>query len=141
MFRLVGLLCAVTVMFPILANCEETTISAEKREITVKEGEALVRRALDRSGAISLPGFNVVYWEHSSTPRFYFLTGVWDNNGEGSGVTGNYLVDRRTGDVWNAALCEELQSRALEQLKAEIRERIGLSESNYKKLRIDSPMC
>jgi hypothetical protein len=119
----------------------EVIKNTEDREITVQEGEALVSKALEESGATTLPGFNIVYWEKSSTPRFYFFTWVWANKGEGSAITGNYFVDRKTGDVWNAALCEELTSRALDKLKLKITKRIRLSELSYGKIRIDGPMC
>ncbi|HTY83057.1 MAG TPA: hypothetical protein VMB19_02510 [Silvibacterium sp.] len=141
MLRPVMILMALAVMFPRLANCGEAPGQIEKREITVQEGRVLLNKALESTGAASLPKFSIVYWENSSTPRFYFFTGTWDNKGQGSAVTGNYYVDRQTGDVWRAESCEELKSPALEQLKSEIRGDIGLSEIDYKKIRIDGPIC
>jgi hypothetical protein len=56
-------------------------------------------------------------------------------------MIGNYWVDRRTGDVLNAAICEELASPGLEAVKEKLRKTIGLSKLKYKKLRIKGPMC
>jgi hypothetical protein len=56
-------------------------------------------------------------------------------------MIGNYWVDRRTGDVWNAAICEELTTPGLDTVKEKLRKSIGLSKFKYKKLRIKGPMC
>jgi len=73
-------------------------------------------------------------------PRFYFFAALWDNP-NGSPLIGHYAVDVRTGDVWNAVICERFKSPALAILQHTIRERIGLTDVQYRKLRTDGPQC
>jgi len=84
----------------------------ESREITVLEAEALLKSALPQSST-DLPKFGIEVGKQATTSRFYSLSALWGGEGAISVVIGNYWVDRETGDVWNAAVCEELTSPAL----------------------------
>jgi hypothetical protein len=112
----------------------------EQREITVQEAEALLTSALPKSST-ELPKFGIEFGKEASTPRFYALSALWSGEGAVSVMIGNYWVDRKTGDVWNAAICQELTSSALVELKHKIWQQIGLSVDGYKKLRVIGPMC
>jgi hypothetical protein len=112
----------------------------EHRVISGEEAYTLVSKALETSGATKLPGFALEQPRKRNSQTFLFFEATWDNP-KGSVVIGHYAVDKKTGDVWNAIVCEELTSARLKQLQRTIRKRIGLSEEEYRKLRRRGPMC
>ncbi len=134
------ILLVMTAMIPVPAAWAAPSSAAEPREITVREAQALVKSALPRT-TTQLSKFSIEFGKNSSTSRFYSLSALWSGEGAISVMIGNYWVDRRTGDVWNAAICEELTSPDLETAKERLRTTIGLSKLKYKKLRIKGPMC
>jgi hypothetical protein len=127
--------------FNVTAYGESNAPSIQRKELSVEQSQELLIKALEPSGVTALPKFSVVYWKESSTPRFVFFSGSWDSRAGGSVVTGNYYVDKLTGDVWEASICRELKSSGLERLKHELRRSIELSDVEYTKLRIAGPMC
>jgi hypothetical protein len=54
---------------------------------------------------------------------------------------GYYAVDRNTADIWDAGFCQEISSPSLTQLQAVIRKHIGLTDTEYRKLRKPGPFC
>ena len=52
-----------------------------------------------------------------------------------------YAVDRRTGDVWSAVICERIAVHALSRLQAALRKRIGLTNAEYERLKRPGPLC
>jgi hypothetical protein len=112
--------------------------------ITVGEAEMLLRKALEGSGMTKLPEFGLTNFPRSPAffSRWYLFTGTWAGPPQrGSVITGNWAVDKRTGEVWNGVICEELESPALMRLQKAIRKRIGLSTSDYWQIRVDGPLC
>ena len=70
--------------------------------------------------------------------RFLYVTLV-PSRGEGFL---NFAVDRRTGDVWSAASsCLEITNSRLRSLQAKLRRQLGISRSDYAKLRTHGPLC
>jgi hypothetical protein len=57
-------------------------------------------------------------------------------------TVGNYAVDTETGDVWDAVIsCDEIRAQALRGLQKMIRKEIGLSESEYKRVKSKGRLC
>jgi hypothetical protein len=73
--------------------------------------------------------------------RFYYFEGTWDNAGPGSVIVGHLAVDKRTADVWDAIVCREITSPALQRFQATVRRRMGITTELYKKLKRPGPMC
>ena len=73
------------------------------------------------------------------SPDFYFFAALW-NNPSGSPLIAYYAVYARTGDVCSAIICKRITSPALARFQKTIRQRIGLSEIDYRKVRTPGPM-
>jgi hypothetical protein len=59
----------------------------------------------------------------------------------GEGVL-NFAVDRRTGDVWSpSSECLEITNSRLRNLQATLRRQLGISRSEYRKLKTHGPLC
>jgi hypothetical protein len=72
---------------------------------------------------------------------YYSYSVLWDNPRDGSAVLGNFMIDRRTGEVWSAVFCEQEHAPALAALQARMRARIGLDDAVYRRARRDGPYC
>jgi hypothetical protein len=54
----------------------------------------------------------------------------------------NFAVDRRTGDVWSASSeCLEITNARLRSLQGKLRRQLGISQSDYRKLKTHGPLC
>lgn len=117
--------------------------SSDPPRVSLEEAQRLVYKALESegAGATKLPGFGLSAYKDPYFPEFYFFEATWDNTGEGSVVIGHYAVDPRTGDVWDAVVCEELDSPSLRKLQQATRKRLGVTQKEYHKLRRPGPMC
>jgi hypothetical protein len=74
--------------------------------------------------------------------RFLYVSVYWRNPfPEGSAVVTNLAVDTRTGDVWSAAICEERVNPRLRKLQARVRRQLGVSPTEYARLKIQGPAC
>jgi carboxypeptidase family protein len=113
---------------------------SKRREITLEEAHDLVTALTRDRGNTKAPGFELVKFSDPYDPTFQFFEAIW-NNPVGSVNLGHYAVDRKTGDVWNAIVCERMTSASLTRLQRAIRIRIGLTESKYRKARRPGPMC
>jgi hypothetical protein len=107
------------------------------RAVTLEEAEALVRHALDPR-SLTLPKFGLDNFKDPYYPDFYFFDATWDSPG---GNLGGFAVDSKTGDVWAAAVCRRYTSQRLRSFQKVIRNQIGLSEQDYRKLKRPGPMC
>ena len=114
--------------------------ATRRREITLEEAHGLVTALMQDRGNTRAPGFELVNNKSPYYPEFQFLQAIFDNP-NGSVNLGHYAVDRKTGDVWNAVICERMKSPSLTRLQKAIRIRIGLTDSNYRKARRPGPMC
>jgi hypothetical protein len=107
--------------------------------VSQQEARKLIYKALP-SSTVHLPGFGLDNINAPNFPDFYFFEGQWDNP-DGSVVGGHYAVDKKTGDVWDAAVCWEFVSKSLRKAQRTVRKSIGLSEQQYQKLKKPGPMC
>ena len=87
-----------------------------------------------------LPGYGLDDFAGYDPGRFYFIEVNWDNPG-GSVVWGSFAVDKTTGDLWSAVICEKYSSRRIRAMQQEIRKRIGLSDAMYKQIKRSGPIC
>jgi hypothetical protein len=135
-------LCVSIVLFS-FGVCATYSAAADARQITVKEAETLLSEALEGSEMTKLPDFGLN--DFASSPgfysRWYLFTGTWAGASNGSAITGNWAIDKKTGEVWNAVICEQLASPGLTRMQEAIRNRIGLSPAEYSKIRVDGPVC
>ena len=60
---------------------------------------------------------------------------------DGSGNLGHFAVDRKTGDLWDAVICERITSPSLLKLQQAVRERLHLTEEECSKIRTPGPLC
>ena len=89
-------------------------------------------------GALRLPEFELVREETQN--GYVFYEGLADT--PGSVHEGFYVVDPRTGDVWDGVSeCGEIDSAELQALKVKLRAQIGLSARRYGRIRRRGPMC
>jgi hypothetical protein len=112
----------------------------DSRLVTDGEARELVIAALP-SSAKHLPKFGLEGGLDSHDPRFYVFTAYWAGAPNGSMVIGNYAVDTSTADVWDAVMaCRELRTQALRKLQKEVRSRLRLSETQYRKAKRLCPL-
>jgi hypothetical protein len=115
--------------------------ASQRREVSVKEAENLVAAGLP-ANTRELPKFNVVGHTEPEHPDFYVLWASWAGAPNGSLSIGYYHVDKATGEVWSAtAQCVLIDTPDLRALQTEIRRQIGLTDSEYLKIRKNAPMC
>ena len=57
------------------------------------------------------------------------------------GHIGTYAVNSETGDIWDTGLCRRLDTTAIAPLENLIRDNIGLSKSDSKRLSKKKPPC
>jgi hypothetical protein len=109
--------------------------------ISLDEAKSLVEAAVPAK-LKRLPKFGLDQFKDGDRPRFYFFTAEWEGLPNGSVVIGNYAVDQRTGDVWDAVTsCDELSTPVLRKLQSKIRLRIGLSAAEYHRIKSNGPLC
>jgi hypothetical protein len=115
--------------------------AAKPRKLTLNEVRQLARTALTER-ARRLPGLDLEDHKSPNFPDFYFLIVTWGPpRSEQGGTVEQLAVDATTGDVWSGVVCREMRSPALLKLQKSIRNRIGLTERNYRRLRKKGPMC
>jgi hypothetical protein len=123
--------------------------TATTRTITQKEARLLVYTMLKEKDWTKLPrfivynkpalpenGFYSVHAEHDNPLHHYQSDGVL-----GGSAIGHYAVDQTTGDVWDWVVCGHFSSPALLRAQRLLRKNIGISSSEYLKLRQSGPGC
>jgi hypothetical protein len=133
-------LCVFVIMFATLvANILHS--SSPPRVVSLDEAKNLVSATLPQRTR-HLPKFAITGRDDPRFPQFYVLSATFEGPPKGSSVIGHYYVDKSTADVWDAVMeCTELSTPALRKLQAKVRLRIGLSDSEYHKIRKKGPMC
>jgi hypothetical protein len=118
------------------------TARSEERPITVSEASSLVEALLKPDGWTRLKGF-VLYQAlfDAEFQGFYFIHAEWDSPSRNSAAIGHFAVERTTGDVWDWVVCGEFNSPSLTAAQQALRQRIGLSDEEYKKIRKLGPFC
>jgi hypothetical protein len=106
----------------------------KRRDLTLEEAYGLVKAFQKDHGE---GGYGLDKYEVKEYPGFQFFQAVPDP------PSGNihYPVDLRTGEVWNEFSCEKLTSPSLKKLQNAIRNRIGLTADEYRKLGRTGPFC
>lgn len=113
--------------------------SNQRRKVSVDEAEKLVLEALPLKTR-HLPKFGLERYPEEK--GYYFFSAMWAGEPNGSVIIGHYAVDPSTGDVWSATEeCKEESTPALRKLQAKVRLRIGLSDSEYHKIKRKGPLC
>ncbi len=119
-----------------------TARAASPRPITVTEAQDLVRALLKPDGWTKLRGF-VLYQAlfDAEFQDFYFIHAEWENPRKGHAAIGHFAVERTTGDVWDWVKCGRFSSPSLTEAQRALRQRIGLSDSEYDQIRKPGPFC
>jgi hypothetical protein len=116
--------------------------AADRRTITVAEASELVRALLKPDGWTKLRGF-VLYQAlfEGEFRDFYFIHAERNNPSGGAVAIGHYAVERTTGEVWDWVKCGRFTSPSLAGAQQALRRRIGLTDSEYQKIRKPGPFC
>ena len=114
-------------------------VRSDDRRISREEATELVYKAIDRQPVTRLPGFGLEPLSMPNFPQFYFFEGTWNNSKPGSGVSGHWAVDARTGDVWEPFSCKLLSSPGLRSELARIRREKNILPRDVRRARRDKP--
>jgi hypothetical protein len=107
-----------------------------RRDLTLEEAHGLVTAFL-KDHAEGRYGPGLEKYEVEEYPGFQFFQALPDPP---SGRI-HYAVDLRTGEVWDAPVCEKLTSPSLEKLQNAIRNRIALTADEYRRIGRPGPFC
>ena len=97
--------------------------------------------------AVALPTYahhlrGLEFEKYEADSRFYFFTVLSAAPARSSVVVGNYAVDIHTGKVWSAVSgCDELSNPRLRRQQLQIRSELGLTQSEYKRIKTHGPLC
>jgi len=112
-----------------------------EHKITIDQARTLVMASLT-SQEQRLPKVEAEPYDAPPSSRFMFFTVTWEGTSNGSVVVGNYAVDPYTGDVFSAtASCYEESNKRLAALQAQLRAKLHLSQSEYRRLKTKGPLC
>lgn len=138
--RYIALSCALTYG---LARAAEPGIQTHVHAISISVARQLVWESLPTEAkqlphvAVNGDGkrdpFYRQFWE-------FMVTWAGSPNG-GSAIVGYYDVDPATGDVFDANSCDRKTNLELLELQRKVRRRLGLTESEYQKIRRSGPYC
>ena len=113
--------------------------TGKRRNIGLEEANDLVYAYLKSMGCSEktcwLEQYHDPHW-----PDFFCFQAL-NNNPSGSANMGFYEVDPRTGDVFDGVVCATYTSPALVRLQEAIRARIGLTDTECRKVQRPGPMC
>ena len=114
---------------------------ASHRSITPKEAHELVYTMLNADGWTKLRDFHLDKARTvQESPGFYAVYGGYYNP-SGSGLIGDYAVEKTTGEVWYWNICARLTSPALLKAQHALRKRTGLTDADYQTLQRPGPSC
>jgi hypothetical protein len=120
----------------IATNPIDSSVYIERKggNVTLEEAHELVTTFIRDRGS---SGFSLDQYKNKYYPGFQFFQ-VMGDDPEGSI---HYAVDLKTGEVWSGVICGNMTSPSLKKLQTAIRNRIGLTAVEYKKIRTGGPMC
>ena len=119
--------------------CSLVLAEQKPRMLEARDARRLVWEALPQQ-AKRLPGIDIVPGHRSGPePRLTFDV-VWANPGPGSFHVDFYTVDLRTGALWRGVLCEPVATPRVARIQQELRKRLGITESEYRKA-LDRNLC
>jgi hypothetical protein len=104
------------------------------RDVTLEEAHGLVK-AFQKDHGVG--GCGLEKYEVDEYPFFQFFQAVPDPP---DGRI-HYAVDLRTGEVWDGPVCEKLTSPSMKKLQNAIRNRIGLTADEYRRIGRPGPYC
>jgi hypothetical protein len=129
-----------TIAVAVLLALTLTNSQAQQtRQLTVQQAHRILEAYIPEATK-HLPGYELDDSAGYDPARFYFIEVIWDNP-RGSVVWGNYVVDKTTGDLWSAVICQKYSSKRINAVQQEIRKEIGLTNAAYKHIRRPGPMC
>jgi hypothetical protein len=109
--------------------------------MTSDQAKALVMASLTAQQR-QLPKAEAEPYGAPDSSKFLFFTVTWEGTPNGSAVVGNYAVDPYTGDVFSSTReCYEEKNKRLEALQAQVRAKLHLSQSEYRRLKTKGPLC
>ena len=127
------------ILMLVLTIGQTKSVDRPPRVVTEKEAKALLNAALP-SYAHRLPGLG--FEPCNDSGRFCNITVTWAAPAKSSVVVGNYAVDLSTGDVWSAVVsCSELNTPNLRRLQRQVHRRLGLTQSEYRRIKSHGPLC
>jgi hypothetical protein len=88
-----------------------------------------------------LPGFTLTESTTDGKSRWYQFRATWVGTPNGSFIIGYWDIDKRTGEVWNGVICQQIVFPALQDMQADIRKKLRLSVEEYLRIRVDGPLC
>jgi hypothetical protein len=109
----------------------------KRRDLSAEEAHDLLKAFLKIPGSALLP------YSSPDQPDFYSFEAIFGASKGPVGVLNvdYYAVDRKTGDLWSGLICERFESSSLLMLQRAIRQRIGLTDEEYKKTSKLGPLC
>jgi hypothetical protein len=131
------------VLFLLVSLYATTAMAGERAEhkITTDQARALVMASLTAQQR-RLPKVEAEPYDAPDTSKFLFFTVTWEGTPKGSVVVGNYAVDPYTGDVFSATIgCYQEKNKRLEALQAQVRAKLHLPQSEYRRLKTKGPLC
>lgn len=113
---------------------------AQNRQITPDQAGDLVREWLSKEGYPTQSKRFMLYRDpdRSSFPEFYFFSASYEQE-QSVPTLGHFAVSKKTADVWDWELCKRLSNPRLRATQKELRERIGVSDSAYRKMSRTAP--
>jgi hypothetical protein len=127
----------------LLASAAPRAVASPSRPfVSIEQAKSLAYEALTGREK-RLPGLAVEISTVRSSARYIYASAYWGNPlPEGSAVVTNLAIDRRTGDVWDAATaCDEIVNPRLQKLQARVRRQLGLSATDYTRVKTRGPIC
>jgi len=121
----------------LLAITVSVCSQSKARVLTAGQAESLVRAvALSETKTRDI---SIQRGPDTYAPGLPYFSEYGPLNPYGSSLIGHFLVDPRTGDVFDAIVCQEYQFASLAKLQKSIRKQIGLSVAEYRGLKLSKP--
>ncbi|HEX3748280.1 MAG TPA: hypothetical protein VHW09_30335 [Bryobacteraceae bacterium] len=126
-----------------IKTTSELITSRGRQEISLEEARDLLKAFLKLPGGDLLQEDDPHYPDGTHYPAFHFFTAILGASPGPIGVlqVRYYAVDRQTGDVWNAVICQTITSPSLTKLQVVLRRRIGLTDAEYRTIKRQGPLC
>jgi hypothetical protein len=103
------------------------------------EARSIVTAYAKSAGYLTLRGFGIERFNPSSTKLFYYS--AMTDDPKASAVVENFAVDRRSGDLWLASLCERRSSPLSRALQERLLAAKHITRLQYHRLRRPGPSC
>jgi hypothetical protein len=112
-------------------TCSAGEASAEKKDLSLDQARTVVATFLKSRGyKIESSKFDLESDPADPDfPEFYMFHAYYDTATRLNSI-GTYAVSRKTAALWERVACEQLRSRALEQLQNRLRKEMGWSDSS-----------